>query len=168
MERKLRSSSANSIPDNDRSHVGGLLNIDKPRDRTSHDIVAYIRRLTHISRVGHVGTLDPQATGVLLIGLGTGTKLTPFLHEYPKTYRATLKLGVRTDSYDAAGKVIAVRPVEDMGHERVEAVLANFRGPIEQIPPCIPPSNTKANAFTNWPAGASTSNDYRDAYGFSD
>jgi tRNA pseudouridine55 synthase len=135
MERKLRSSSANSMPDKDRSQVEGLLNIDKPRDRTSHDVVAHIRRLTRIPRVGHAGTLDPQATGVLLIGLGQGTKLIQFLHECPKTYRATLQLGVRTDSYDAAGKVIEVRAVGALTREGVEAALTGFRGPIEQIPP---------------------------------
>jgi tRNA pseudouridine55 synthase len=135
MERKLHSSFANSRPDRDHSRVVGLLNIEKPRERTSHDVVAHIRRLTRIPRVGHAGTLDPQATGVLLIGLGSGTKLTPFLHECPKTYRATLRLGVRTDSHDAAGKIIEVRAVGALDRERVEAVLTGFRGPIEQIPP---------------------------------
>jgi tRNA pseudouridine55 synthase len=135
MERKLRSSSANSMPDKGGAPIEGLLNIDKPGDRTSHDVVAHIRRLTRIPRVGHAGTLDPQATGVLLIGLGTGTKLSQFLHECPKTYHATLTLGVRTDTYDAAGRVVEVRPVRDMSPAAVEAVLVGFRGAIEQIPP---------------------------------
>ena len=123
------------MPDRGPGHVGGLLNIDKPRDCTSHDVVAHIRRWTRVARVGHAGTLDPQATGVLLIGLGTGTKLTQFLHECPKTYRATLQLGVRTDTYDAAGKVVEVCPVREMSQGEVEAVLAGFRGAIQQIPP---------------------------------
>jgi tRNA pseudouridine55 synthase len=135
MEQKLRRSSANSMPDKGPSHVEGLLNIDKPSDYTSHDVVAHIRRWTRVARVGHAGTLDPQATGVLLIGLGPGTKLTQFLHECPKTYRATLQLGVRTDTCDAAGKVVGVAPVREMNHGEVEAVLVDFRGPIEQIPP---------------------------------
>ncbi|HSF31932.1 MAG TPA: tRNA pseudouridine(55) synthase TruB [Candidatus Tectomicrobia bacterium] len=135
MERKLRSFSANSKPDRNRPQVEGLLNIDKPRHRTSHDVVAHIRRLTGVARVGHAGTLDPQATGVLLVSLGTGTKLTPFLHECPKTYRATLQLGVRTDSHDAVGKIIEVRAVGRLDHEHVEAVLTGFRGAIDQIPP---------------------------------
>jgi tRNA pseudouridine55 synthase len=71
----------------------------------------------------------------LLIGLGVGTKLVPFLHEYPKTYRATLQLGIRTDTYDAAGKIVAVRAVGELDPERVESVLMGFRGVIEQIPP---------------------------------
>ena len=135
MEQKLRRSSANSVPDKGPSHVGGLLNIDKPSDYTSHDVVAHIRRWTRVPRVGHAGTLDPQATGVLLIGLGPGTKLTQFLHECPKTYRATLQLGVRTDTCDAAGKVVEVAPVREMSQGEVEAVLVGFRGAIEQIPP---------------------------------
>jgi tRNA pseudouridine55 synthase len=135
MGRKLRSSSVNSMPDKHRSDVEGLLNIDKPPMLTSHDVVARVRRLTRVARVGHAGTLDPQATGILLLGLGRGTKLTQFLHECPKTYRATLRLGVRTDSYDAAGKVVEVRTVGAIGRETVEAVLAGFRGPIEQVPP---------------------------------
>jgi tRNA pseudouridine55 synthase len=135
LERKLRSSSANFRPAKDRWRVDGLLNLNKPRDLTSHDVVARVRRLTRVARVGHVGTLDPQATGVLLMGLGDGTKLTQFLHEYPKTYHATLRLGMRTDSCDAAGKVVEVRPVRALGSAEVEAVLAGFRGAIAQMPP---------------------------------
>ena len=134
-EPKLRSSSGNSKPDNGPGPVAGLLIIDKPSGCTSHDVVARIRRWTRVPRVGHAGTLDPQATGVLLIGLGTGTKLTQFLHECPKTYRATLQLGVRTDTCDAAGKMVEVRPVHAMSQGQVEAVLGSFRGTIEQIPP---------------------------------
>jgi tRNA pseudouridine55 synthase len=121
--------------DNDRALVDGLLNIDKPSDCTSHDVVAHLRRLLRVSRAGHAGTLDPQATGVLLIGLGQGTKLVQFLHECRKTYHATLKLGVRTDTYDAAGRVLEVRPVPALSGQQVEAALACFRGPIEQTPP---------------------------------
>jgi tRNA pseudouridine55 synthase len=135
MERKLRSSCVNSMPVKNPSYIDGLLNIDKPRELTSHDVVAVVQRLTHVRRVGHAGTLDPQATGILLMGLGQGTKLTQFLHEHPKTYRATLKLGVRTDSGDAAGKVVEVHPVNGVGREEVETVLASFQGTIEQIPP---------------------------------
>jgi tRNA pseudouridine55 synthase len=135
MGRKLHSSSGNFMPDKHRPPVEGLLNIDKPPGLTSHAVVARIRRVTRVSRVGHAGTLDPQATGVLLVGLGRGTKLTQFLHECPKTYRAALTLGVRTDSYDAAGKVVEVRAVNEIGRDQVEAVLAGFRGTIEQVPP---------------------------------
>jgi tRNA pseudouridine55 synthase len=123
------------MPNRHAPDAEGLLNLDKPLGLTSHDVVARVRRLTHIARVGHAGTLDPRATGVLLIGLGKGTKLTPFLHEYRKTYRALLKLGVRTDSRDAAGQIIAVKPVEGLSAAAVRVVLAGFEGTIEQIPP---------------------------------
>jgi tRNA pseudouridine55 synthase len=134
-ERRLRSSSASSMTAKGPIHVAGLLIVDKPGGCTSHDVVAQIRRWTRVPRVGHAGTLDPQATGVLLIGLGAGTKLTPFLQECRKTYRATLQLGQRTDTLDAAGNVVEVRPVREMSRADVEAVLAGFRGVIEQIPP---------------------------------
>jgi tRNA pseudouridine55 synthase len=123
------------MPDNGSGAVAGLLIIDKPGGCTSHDVVAQVRRLTRVPRVGHAGTLDPQATGVLLVGLGAGTKLTQFLHECSKTYHATLQLGVRTDTCDATGKVVEVRPVRAMSQAEVEAALGGFRGVIEQIPP---------------------------------
>ena len=113
----------------------GLLNIHKPRGLTSFDVVGRVRQQTRIARVGHAGTLDPQASGVLLVGLGKGTKLTQFLHELPKSYRATLRLGVRTDTHDAAGTVIAVRAVRPLAWEDVSAILASFQGSIEQLPP---------------------------------
>jgi tRNA pseudouridine55 synthase len=123
------------MPDDDPGALAGLLIIDKPSGCTSHDVVAQVRRWTQVRRVGHAGTLDPQATGVLLIGLGAGTKLIQFLHESPKIYRATVRLGVRTDTYDAAGKVVEVHPVPALHGAEVEAVLTGFRGDIEQIPP---------------------------------
>jgi tRNA pseudouridine55 synthase len=135
MGRKLHSSSANCTSNNISASDDGLLNLDKPAGLTSHDVVARVRRRTHLSRVGHAGTLDPPATGVLLIGLGKGTKLVQFLQEYPKTYRATLRLGVRTDTYDATGKIVEVKAVGGVTPEQVGAVLAGFQGVIEQIPP---------------------------------
>jgi tRNA pseudouridine55 synthase len=135
MGRKLRSSSGNCTSNNLSAADGGLLNLDKPAGLTSHDVVAHVRRRTHLSRVGHAGTLDPQATGVLLIGLGKGTKLVQFLQEYPKTYRATLQLGVRTDTYDATGRIVEVKAVGGITPAQVVAVLAGFQGVIEQIPP---------------------------------
>jgi tRNA pseudouridine55 synthase len=135
MARKSPNSCISFMLDNDSGLIDGLLNIDKPGGCTSHDVVAHLRRLLQISRVGHAGTLDPQATGVLLIGLGQGTKLVQFLHEWPKSYRATLKLGKRTDTYDAAGTVVEVRPVGNLDADRVEATLLHFRGSITQTPP---------------------------------
>jgi tRNA pseudouridine55 synthase len=135
MGRKSRNCSARSMPNSASSGAGGLLNLDKPPGLTSHDVVARVRRLTRVARVGHAGTLDPQATGVLLIGLGQGTKLTQFLHEHRKTYRALLKLGVRTDTHDAAGATVDLRPVDGVSVDMARAVLAGFEGTIEQIPP---------------------------------
>jgi tRNA pseudouridine55 synthase len=123
------------MPNKQPDRAEGLLNLNKPAGLTSHDVVARVRRLTRLTRIGHAGTLDPPATGVLLLGLGKGTKLTQFLHEYPKTYRAVLALGSRTDTYDAAGKVIATRDVGRLSPEAVRGVLAGFEGTIEQIPP---------------------------------
>jgi tRNA pseudouridine55 synthase len=123
------------MPNNPAGRADGLLNLNKPAGLTSHDVVARVRRLTGLSRVGHAGTLDPSATGVLLIGIGKGTKLTPFLHEYRKTYHATLKLGMRTDTYDASGRVTETRPVGRLQSDEVQAALAGFEGVIAQMPP---------------------------------
>lgn len=113
---------------------GGVLNIDKPAALTSHDVVNQIRRIAGIRRVGHAGTLDPLATGVLLICLGRATRLVEYLTGQPKTYLATIRLGQTTNTYDAEGEITAERPVTATPQE-IEAALAAFRGPISQLPP---------------------------------
>ena len=85
----------------------GLLLIDKPRGLTSHDVVSRVRRICNTRKVGHAGTLDPLATGVLPVAIGNGTKVLQFLLIAEKSYRATLRLGVSTDTLDSEGKVIA-------------------------------------------------------------
>lgn len=112
----------------------GILNIDKPGGMTSHDVVARVRRLVGIRRVGHTGTLDPLATGVLLVCLGRTTRLVEYLVGRPKTYETTIRLGQTTDTYDAEGTVIAEHPIA-VAQSEVEAALARFRGPIRQQPP---------------------------------
>jgi tRNA pseudouridine55 synthase len=112
----------------------GILNLDKPRGPTSHDIVARVRALTGIRRVGHAGTLDPLATGVLLVCVGRATRVAEYLMAGQKVYRARVRLGITTDTYDAEGRVVAEAPVE-VNHAQVEAALAQFRGPIAQLPP---------------------------------
>ncbi len=112
----------------------GILNLDKPRGLTSHDVVARVRVLTGIRRVGHAGTLDPLATGVLLLCIGQATRVSEYLMAGQKTYRARVRLGVTTDTYDAEGQVVAKAPVE-ASRVQVEASLAYFRGLIEQVPP---------------------------------
>jgi len=113
----------------------GFLNLNKPAGPTSHDIVSQVRRLLHLPRVGHGGTLDPLAEGVLPIGLGRATRLLSFLQEGEKVYRAEILLGVRTNSYDAEGEVTAESPVPPLGRADLEAALAPFMGEIEQVPP---------------------------------
>jgi tRNA pseudouridine55 synthase len=118
------------------SDVDGILNLNKPKGWTSHDVVARVRRLTGVRRVGHAGTLDPMATGVLLICLGKATRIAEYLVAGRKRYSATLRLGISTDSHDADGRVTAEAPVTaDLA--AVEEALSRFRGPIEQVPPMI-------------------------------
>jgi len=112
----------------------GILNLDKPRGPTSHDVVDRVRTLTGIRRVGHAGTLDPLATGVLLICIGRATRVAEYLMGGQKVYRARLRLGISTDTYDAEGQVTAEAPVE-VNRTQVEAALARFRGRIPQVPP---------------------------------
>ncbi|MGD9002618.1 MAG: tRNA pseudouridine(55) synthase TruB [Anaerolineae bacterium] len=115
--------------------ASGILNVDKPSGRTSHDVVERVRALTGIRRVGHAGTLDPLATGVLLVCVGRpATRVVEYLIDETKEYRTDAWLGATTDTFDAEGKVVSERPVE-VGRDAVEQALTRFRGPIQQIPP---------------------------------
>jgi len=115
--------------------MDGILNINKPRGKTSFDIVTIIRRLTGERRVGHAGTLDPEATGVLPVCLGKATRVVEFLVSTTKTYRAEVELGVATDTYDATGSIIQQGDISGIDRQQVEAALKPFRGEIVQIPP---------------------------------
>jgi tRNA pseudouridine55 synthase len=114
--------------------MDGLLVIDKPGGWTSHDVVARVRRLTKIRRVGHTGTLDPMATGVLVLCLGQATRLVEYLTGHDKRYQATIRLGVETDTHDAEGQITARQPV-DVSAVALQLALAAFVGEIEQVPP---------------------------------
>ncbi len=114
--------------------LDGILNLDKPRGLTSHDVVVRVRTLTGIRRVGHAGTLDPLATGVLLLCIGRATRVSEYLMAGRKTYRARVQLGVTTDTYDVEGQIVAQAPVK-VNRMQVETALTHFRGLIEQIPP---------------------------------
>jgi len=121
--------------------VDGLVVVDKPGGLTSHDVVARCRRLAGTRRVGHAGTLDPMATGVLLLGVGRATRLLGHLALTDKTYAATIRLGVATDTDDADGRVLAATGVagvldrgDDDAGDPVEAGLAGLRGDLEQVP----------------------------------
>lgn len=114
----------------------GFLLVDKDRDWTSHDVVAKVRRLFGISKVGHAGTLDPMATGLLVIGLDRATRLLRFVQQGVKEYLARMQLGVATDSLDADGAVLTREPLP-VSLDDVLAVLPRFIGPIEQMPPMV-------------------------------
>jgi tRNA pseudouridine55 synthase len=113
----------------------GLLLIDKEPGCTSHDVVQRVRRILRTKKVGHCGTLDPEATGLLLLTLGTATRLTRFLIRAPKVYEGTVRFGIATDTYDAAGQVTAEKPVEGLTSERVAEAMRRFEGTFEQQPP---------------------------------
>jgi tRNA pseudouridine55 synthase len=114
--------------------MDGILNINKPRGMTSHDVVARVRRLTNQKRVGHAGTLDPMATGVLLVCLGRATRVAEYLTGADKAYRAVLRLGIETDTYDAEGQVLSTLAVK-ASESDVRAALGKFVGQIDQVPP---------------------------------
>jgi len=113
----------------------GLLLIDKPQGLTSHDVVSRVRRICKTRKVGHAGTLDPLATGVLPVAVGDGTKTLQFLLISDKSYRATLHLGIRTDTLDREGEIVSRCEVPVDCAERLRQVIPDFIGIIEQIPP---------------------------------
>ena len=117
--------------------ISGLLVIDKPRGVTSHDVVAAVRGALHMKRVGHAGTLDPMATGVLVVGFGNATRLLNYIVDHDKTYLATIRLGQRTDTDDADGELLPTDRTATVFPSRraVEAAIAeHFTGRIEQVP----------------------------------
>ncbi len=112
----------------------GFLVVNKPKGLTSHDVVDKVRRIFGLKKVGHTGTLDPLATGVLVLCLGRATRLSRFLLVDPKEYIAEMVLGVRTDTLDATGKVISSSPCH-ASEKTVKEVISTFKGPLIQIPP---------------------------------
>ncbi len=116
------------------SFMHGFLNLHKPFGWTSHDCVAKTRKLLRLKRVGHAGTLDPAATGVLPIALGKATRLLQYLPG-DKAYKATIRLGVQTTTDDLQGEIIAQQPVTEISLETVKTAIQEFQGKIEQIPP---------------------------------
>lgn len=112
----------------------GFINLNKPFDWTSHDCVAKVRKFLRLKRVGHAGTLDPAATGVLPIALGKATRLIPYLADN-KAYHATIRFGVRTTTDDLEGEVISEKACADLSLEAIKVELPQFIGKIEQIPP---------------------------------
>lgn len=119
------------------TQMEGLLLINKPKRWTSYDVCHFIKRKYRVKKVGHTGTLDPQATGVLVILLGRYTRLSQIFVEQGKSYRGTLCLGIRTDSQDGDGKVVEERPWSHITEEDIERIAQKFRGELYQKPPMI-------------------------------
>ncbi|NOZ70466.1 MAG: tRNA pseudouridine(55) synthase TruB, partial [Chloroflexi bacterium] len=113
----------------------GVLNIDKASGMTSHDVVAAVRRIVGSKRVGHAGTLDPLATGVLLVCIGSATRISDYLQAGRKVYQARMRLGIETTTYDSEGEVLQTAPVPELSAADFEAQMQSFLGEIEQIPP---------------------------------
>jgi tRNA pseudouridine55 synthase len=117
--------------------LDGVLLLDKPEGPTSHDVVAIARRALGVRRIGHAGTLDPLATGLLVLMVGRATRLAPFLSGVDKTYRGTLRLGVSTDTYDRAGTPTGPAREVRAGRDELLAALEAFRGTVRQVPPAF-------------------------------
>jgi len=113
----------------------GILNVDKPEGITSFRVVGLVRRLSGVRKVGHAGTLDPLATGVLLVCLGQAVRVTEYLMELPKTYRGTVRLGVATDTFDAAGEPVFEGDADSVDEDALRAALAELARQEEQVPP---------------------------------
>src|SRR5262249_36761822 len=117
--------------------MDGILVVDKPEGITSHDVVNRLRRLTGIRRIGHLGTLDPIATGVLPVALGRATRLAQFFLRRDKTYEAVIRFGFATDTYDRAGRPAGEEKPVDLKGEKLEEMMAAYRGEFEQAPPPV-------------------------------
>ncbi len=118
-------------------NVDGILLVDKPQDWTSHDVVGFVRSRYRLAKVGHGGTLDPMATGLLVLLLGKGTKCSQAVMVGEKLYRGTIKLGETTNTQDADGQVEETRDVPSLEDAQLDEVFARFEGEIEQIPPMV-------------------------------
>ena len=117
--------------------IDGVLPIYKASGMTSHDVVAIARRVLGTKKIGHCGTLDPMATGLLLLTLGRGTKIQDLLMSEDKEYVGTMKLGEMTDSQDADGEITETRPVPELTHEQLDAAFAKYDGDFYQTPPMV-------------------------------
>ena len=115
----------------------GIIVINKPAGITSHDVVGFVRRTFNMRRVGHAGTLDPMATGVLIVLLGKSTKLFDKFVTFDKAYRATLRLGLKTTTADIMGKTVEEKPYAGIVLSQVEETFKHFTGDIEQMPPMV-------------------------------
>src|SRR6202451_3332094 len=115
----------------------GIVLVNKPAGITSHDVVGFVRRTLKMRQVGHAGTLDPMATGVLVVLVGKATKLSDKFVAFDKTYRATLRLGLKTTTADIMGQTLSERPYEGIDEAAIKKVFVQFTGNIEQKPPMV-------------------------------
>ena len=113
----------------------GFLIIDKPSGITSSGLVQQLKKMFGIKKIGHTGTLDPLATGLMILCLGQATKFSRFLIDQSKSYTVAIKLGIATDTYDSEGKVTSRGRTEHLSRELIEQALKKFRGNIQQVPP---------------------------------
>jgi tRNA pseudouridine55 synthase len=127
---------------------GGFILINKPTGITSHDVVDKLREITKIKKIGHAGTLDPFATGLLILGIGREfTKKLSIFQKKDKEYIATLKLGAESDTFDKEGKIVEKKIEKIPERKEIEEVLKNFLGEIEQIPPSFSAKKIKGKKF---------------------
>ncbi|NJL29415.1 MAG: tRNA pseudouridine(55) synthase TruB [Thermoanaerobaculia bacterium] len=118
-----------------KTHQDGLLLLDKPAGMTSHDVVIRARRALQTKKIGHCGTLDPDAVGLLVLTVGLATRLTRFLIRAPKVYEGTIRFGVVTDTYDASGQVVSEHPTADLNEAAIKRAMEGFLGAQLQSPP---------------------------------
>ncbi|MEA3186261.1 MAG: tRNA pseudouridine55 synthase [Chthoniobacter sp.] len=119
------------------TELDGVLLVDKAKAMTSHDVVALARRQLGFKKIGHCGTLDPLATGLLILVIGRGTKIQDLLMSEDKEYVGTMRLGSTTASQDADGEVVETKPVPELSREQIEAAFAKFQGDFYQMPPMV-------------------------------
>ena len=142
--------------------IHGVLNLNKPPKLTSRQAVDCVKRILNVKKAGHGGTLDPDATGVLLICLGDGTKLFEALQVGTKEYEGTLILGITTDTLDANGQIIKTADASQITPDQIRSVCQQFVGEIEQIPPMFSAVKHKGKPCTNWHAEGLRSSAVRD------
>jgi tRNA pseudouridine55 synthase len=130
--------------------MDGIINLDKPKGPTSHDVVRSIRKCGFSTKVGHTGTLDPNATGVLLICLGRATKISRYLLRVEKEYLCKTRLGLVTDTLDVWGNVLEKRVVQGVTPKKIEEILASFRGVSFQTPPAFSATKYKGKPLYKW------------------
>ena len=133
--------------------MDGLILVDKPRGATSHDIVARVRRCLGIRKVGHFGTLDPMATGLLLVAVGRAVKLFPLYSKHDKAYAGEIQLGLATDTYDATGQPTSPRKDALPGREAVVEAMRSFEGEILQTPPPYSAKKVSGKPLYKWARG---------------